>query len=98
MKTLSLLLLCLGPVCFAGGDIVYAARYYAPGRDTTPYDKRANPRPGSAFRLVWTAPRSIRAAAGGPMRALTPRLSYVTAADWRPARPLMPLPLRQKKK
>lgn len=70
----------------------------APGRDTTPYDKRANPRPGNAYRLVWTAPLYVRAAGGGPMRALTPRLSYVTAADWRPARPLTPLPLGQKKK
>ena len=70
----------------------------APGRDTTPYDKRANPRPGNAYRLVWTAPLYVRATAGGPMQALTPRLSYVTAADWRPARPLTPLPLGQKKK
>jgi dipeptidyl aminopeptidase/acylaminoacyl peptidase len=70
----------------------------APGRDTTPYEKRANPRPGDAYRLVWTAPLYVRAAGGGPMRALTPRLSFVTAADWRSARPLTPLPPGQKKK
>ena len=46
----------------------------APGRDTTAYDGR---------RLVWSAPLYVRAAAGGPMRPLTPRLSWVTGADWR---------------
>lgn len=69
----------------------------APGRDTTPYEKRANSRPGDAYRLVWTAPLYVRAAGGGRMKALTPRLSYVTAADWRSAQPLTPQPQGQKK-
>ncbi len=51
----------------------------APGRDTIAYEKR----PGRKDRLVWFAPLFVRAAGGGPMRQLTPRLSYVTAADWR---------------
>ncbi len=70
----------------------------APGRDTTPYEKRTDPRPGDPYRLVWSAPLYVRAASGGPMKALTPRLSYVTAADWRSAEPLTPLPQGQKKK
>jgi hypothetical protein len=70
----------------------------APGRDTTPYEKRRFPfavRPGASaeeradaeYRTVWFAPLYIRAASGGSMRALTPRLSYVTSADWRNAPP-----------
>ena len=66
----------------------------APGRDTTPYEKRPSPyaadpdataqeRLGEAYRLVWSAPLYVRAAAGGPMKQITPRLSYVTGADWR---------------
>jgi len=70
----------------------------APGRDTTPYEKRTDPRPGDPYRLVWSAPLYVRAASGGPMKALTPRLSYVTAADWRFAGSLTPLPRGQKKK
>lgn len=66
----------------------------APGRDTTVYDRRRYPfavpkgatpqeRAEDEHRLVWSAPLYIRAAGGGPMRALTPRLSWVTGADWR---------------
>ncbi len=66
----------------------------APGRDTTPYKKRSEPFPirhgASAeeraedeYRTVWFAPLYVRAAAGGPMKQITPRLSYVTGADWR---------------
>ena len=66
----------------------------APGRDTTLYDRRryafavrkgatARERAEDEHRLVWSAPLYIRAASGGPMRALTPRLSWVTGADWR---------------
>ena len=66
----------------------------APGRDTTPYEKRKVPytvRAGAAveersedkYRTVWAAPLYVRAAGGGKMRQLTPRLSYVTGADWR---------------
>lgn len=69
----------------------------APGRDTTPYEKRKYPfgvqKNASAEeiteaenRLVWTAPLYVRAAAGGPKRALTPRLSWVIDADWRRAK------------
>lgn len=66
----------------------------APGRDTTPYEKRRNPlavRTGASaaeraedeYRSVWFAPLFIRDIEGGPMRQLTPRLSWVTGADWR---------------
>lgn len=68
----------------------------APGRDTTPYEKRRYPydvergtsaddRVVAHYRLVWFAPLYVRATHGGPMRQLTPRLSYVTGADWRRA-------------
>ena len=66
----------------------------ARGRDTTPYDRRRDPPPPlpgetpddkywREHRLVWAAPLFVRAAGGGPMRQLTPRLSYVIGADWR---------------
>ncbi len=66
----------------------------ARGRGLVPYDRRRDPPPAEAgetpeakiarlYRLVWAAPLLIRAAGGGPMRQLTPRLSYVTGADWR---------------
>lgn len=66
----------------------------ARGRDTVPYDRRQYPPPAQPgetpedkiareYRLVWAAPLFVRAAEGGPMRQLTPRLSYVTGADWR---------------
>ncbi|MGI4788774.1 MAG: TolB family protein [Janthinobacterium lividum] len=62
----------------------------APGRDTTPYEKRKEPYPvqyfgqtDARYRSVWFAPLYVRAAAGGPMKQITPRLSYVTGADWR---------------
>ena len=63
----------------------------APGRDTAPYERRrvsysSDEYYGSVarkYRLVWFAPLCVRATAGGPMRALTPRLSWVTGADWR---------------
>ncbi len=62
----------------------------APGRDLTPYEKRWYPPPyltprsiAAKHRMVWTAPLYIRATAGGPMHQLTPRLSWVTGADWR---------------
>lgn len=66
----------------------------ARGRDTVPYDRRRDPPPpppgetpedkiAREYRLVWAAPLLVRAAGGGPMRQLTPRLSYVTGADWR---------------
>ena len=66
----------------------------APGRDTTPYEKRryafavqkgasAEERTEDEYRLVWSAPLYVRASAGGSMWALTPRLSWVTGADWR---------------
>ena len=59
----------------------------APGRDTTPYEKRPYPYvDGGNVRTVWAAPLYIRAAAGGPMRQLTPRLSWVIDADWRRAK------------
>ncbi len=48
----------------------------APGRDTTNYDGK---------RSVWYAPLFVRAAASGPMRQITPRLSDVIGADWRSA-------------
>jgi len=51
----------------------------APGRDTTSYEKRA----GRDDRTVWAAPLYVRKITDGPMRALTPRLSWVTGADWR---------------
>lgn len=54
----------------------------APGRDTTFYEHR----PGREDRLVWVAPLYVRAAGGGPMRQITPRLSYVMGADWRKAK------------
>ena len=65
----------------------------APCRDTTRYEKRKSPfavapgdpaeyRSDAAYRLVWAAPLYVRAA-GGPMKQITPRLSYVTGADWR---------------
>lgn len=64
------------------------------GRDTVLYDRRRDPpppQPGETpddkatreHRLVWAAPLFVRAAEGGPMHQLTPRLSYVTGADWR---------------
>ena len=66
----------------------------AHGRDTVPYDRRPDPPPAEPgetpedktarlYRLVWSAPLFVRAAGGGPMRQLTPRLSYVIGADWR---------------
>lgn len=62
----------------------------APGRDTTPYDKRRQAhlaqgfdQVAEAYRLVWSAPLYVRAAGGGKMQQITPRLSYVTGADWR---------------
>ncbi len=66
----------------------------APGKDTTAYEKRRQPyavepgasaeeRSGDEYRQVWSAPLYVRAASGGKMRQLTPRLSYVTGADWR---------------
>lgn len=62
----------------------------APGRDTTPYEKRKEPylvqdfgQTDAQYRTVWFAPLYVRAAAGGPMKQITPRLSYVTGADWR---------------
>jgi len=66
----------------------------APCRDTAPYEKRKVPLPvdtresakersGDEFRMVWVAPLFIRAASGGKMQQITPRLSYVTGADWR---------------
>ena len=62
----------------------------APGRDTTPYEKRKEPYPAkyfdwpdAAYRMVWFAPLYVRAAAGGPRKQITPRLSFVTGADWR---------------
>ncbi len=51
----------------------------ARGRDTAVYEKR----PDGRDRLVWFAPLYVRAAGGGPMRQLTPRLSWVIGADWR---------------
>ena len=70
----------------------------APGRDTTPYEKRRFPfavRKGASaeeraeddYRTVWSAPLYIRETNGGPMRQLTPRLSWVIGADWRNALP-----------
>ena len=65
----------------------------APGRDTTPYERRKEPYPveyfdwpDAAYRMAWFAPLYVRAAAGGKMKQLTPRLSYVTGADWRRGR------------
>lgn len=66
----------------------------ARGRGLVPYDRRRDPPPAEAgetpeakiarlYRLVWAAPLLIRAAGGGPMRQLTPRLSCVAGADWR---------------
>ena len=64
----------------------------APGRDTTPYEKRPLPYPSTGpndvdakYRMVWYAPLYIRATSGGSMRQITPRLSWVTGADWRKA-------------
>ena len=54
----------------------------APGRDTTFYEHRA----GHEDRLVWFAPLYVRAASGGKMQQITPRLSYVNGADWRKAK------------
>ena len=51
----------------------------APGRGTDFYTHR----PDGTDRTVWTAPLYVRATSGGKMRQLTPRLSYVTGADWR---------------
>ena len=73
----------------------------APGRDTTPYEKRKEPYaiPKGAladeitdaeYRMVWFAPLYVRATAGGPMRQLTPWLSIVTGADWRNVKPSPP--------
>jgi len=73
----------------------------APGQDTIPYQKRHDPfavskdaspeeRVAGEYRLVWSAPLYIRATVGGPMRALTPRLSYVMGADWRRPPPAAP--------
>lgn len=66
----------------------------APGRDTTPFEKRREPlavetgasqeqRDEARYRTVWAAPLYVRAAGGGKMRQITPRLSWVTGADWR---------------
>lgn len=66
----------------------------APGRDTTPYEKRRFPfavRKGASaeeraedeYRTVWNAPLYVRATSGGPLRQLTPRLSWMTGDDWR---------------
>lgn len=66
----------------------------ARGRVTVPYERRRDPplaEPGETpegrverqYRLVWAAPLFVRTAGGGPMRQLTPRLSYVAGADWR---------------
>ena len=62
----------------------------APGRDTVPYEKRRYPFKDAIpndvegkYRMVWSAPLFVRATSGGPMRQITPRLSWVTAADWR---------------
>lgn len=54
----------------------------APGRDTTFYEHRQ----GREDRLVWVAPLYVRAAGGGKMQQITPRLSYVNGADWRKAK------------
>lgn len=65
----------------------------ARGRSTASYEKRRQPyalerdaskqdRDDAEYRQVWVAPLYIQAA-GGPMRQLTPNLSYVTGADWR---------------
>lgn len=51
----------------------------APGRGLAQYGAW----PDKRERDVWSAPLFIRATAGGPMTPLTPRLSYVTGADWR---------------
>lgn len=62
----------------------------APGKHTTPYEKRKHPYdlgwPDGHYRMVWSAPLYVRAASGGKMRQLTPRLSYVDGADWRKAK------------
>ncbi len=67
----------------------------APYQDTTPYEKRKSPlyavdpgasaqeRSDAEYRKVWFAPLYVRATAGGKMQQITPRLSYVTGADWR---------------
>ena len=65
----------------------------APGKHTTPYEKRKVPysvqdygQTIARYRLVWSAPLYVRSASGGKMRQLTPRLSYVDGADWRKAK------------
>ena len=66
----------------------------ARGRDTVPYDRRRDPpsaepketpedKVARLYRLVWAAPLFVRAAEGGPTHQITPRLSYVSGADWR---------------
>ena len=66
----------------------------APCRDTMPYEKRKVPLPvdpsesakersGDKYLMIWIAPLYVRIVAGGPMKQITPRLSYVTGADWR---------------
>jgi hypothetical protein len=65
-----------------------------PGPNTTPYERRREPRTirkdasseersNTEYVKVWFAPLYVRATAGGPMKQLTPRLSWVTGADWR---------------
>jgi len=65
----------------------------APGKDTTPYQKRKMPysvqyygQTVAQYQMVWSAPLYVRAARGGKMQQITPRLSYVDGADWRKAR------------
>lgn len=66
----------------------------APGRDTTSYEKRKEPLETlkgaspyeitqAQYRQVYSSPLFVRATAGGPLRQITPRLSFVTGADWR---------------
>ena len=50
----------------------------APGRDTSPYEKR----PDGRERMVWTAPLKI-GDRHGKMRTITSGLVLVTYADWR---------------
>ncbi len=62
--------------------------------NTVPYKKRrwafpetlgepADERITDEYLMVWATPLFVRATQGGPTRQLTPRLSWVTAADWR---------------
>lgn len=64
----------------------------APGRIKLGDKKRPYPNAARGdVRTVWNAPLYIRATNSGPMRQLTPRLSWVTGADWRhPPRALPP--------